>query len=150
MKQWVRRHLLDLPEFNVFIFAFLLNLPWEFWQVPFYEGVASALHWDATRMCTQAALGDAAMAVFAFWVVSVRVRTRSWVLKPTTSEVMGFVGMGLLLTVVFEWLATSILGRWTYAGSMPTLPFLGTGLLPLLQWILLPPLILWLTGRQLT
>lgn len=150
MKQWVRRHLLDLPEFNVFLFAFLLNLPWEFWQVPFYEGVASAPHWESTRMCTEAALGDAGMAVFAFWVVSVRVRTRSWVLKPARSEVIGFVAVGVLLTIVFEWLAASILGLWTYAGSMPTLPFLGTGLLPLLQWILLPPLILWLTGRQLT
>ena len=86
---------------------------------------------DADR---ELALGDAGMAVFAFWMVSVRVRTRSWALKPTRSEVMGFVAVGVLLTVVFEWLATSILSRWTYAGSMPTLPFLGTGLLPLLQW----------------
>jgi hypothetical protein len=33
---------------------------------------------------------------------------------------------------------------------MPTLPVLGTGLLPLLQWIFLPPLIAWFVHRQLT
>ncbi|WP_205527550.1 hypothetical protein [Halomonas sp. JS92-SW72] len=32
---------------------------------------------------------------------------------------------------------------------MPTLPLLGTGLAPLLQWLLLPPLIVWLARRQL-
>ena len=25
------------PEFNVALFAFLLNLPWELWQVPLFE-----------------------------------------------------------------------------------------------------------------
>jgi hypothetical protein len=35
MKRW-----LDLPEINVAIFAFLLNLAWEFAQVPLFAGMA--------------------------------------------------------------------------------------------------------------
>lgn len=34
MKRWI-----DLPELNVAIFAFLLNLAWEFAQVPLFEGM---------------------------------------------------------------------------------------------------------------
>jgi hypothetical protein len=33
---------------------------------------------------------------------------------------------------------------------MPTLPILGTGLIPAFQWLLLPPVIVWLVRRQLT
>jgi len=31
---------------------------------------------------------------------------------------------------------------------MPVLPILGTGLLPLLQWLVIPSLILWQLGKQ--
>lgn len=34
--------------------------------------------------------------------------------------------------------------------SMPVVPFLEVGLAPLLQWILLPPIALWIVRRQLT
>jgi hypothetical protein len=54
-----------------------------------------------------------------------------------------------VLTVIFEALATGGLNRWEYAPLMPTLPLLGTGLLPFLQWLLLPPIILWFVKRQL-
>ena len=33
------RGLTYLPEFNIVIFALLLNFPWEFLQVPFYGGM---------------------------------------------------------------------------------------------------------------
>ena len=26
------------PEFNILVFSFLLNLMWEYWQVPFFRG----------------------------------------------------------------------------------------------------------------
>ncbi|WP_162899861.1 hypothetical protein [Halomonas sp. JS92-SW72] len=45
--------------------------------------------------------------------------------------------------------ATVLQDRWQYGELMPTLPLLGTGLAPLLQWLLLPPLIVWLARRQL-
>ena len=40
-------------------------------------------------------------------------------------------------------------GRWEYAEAMPRLPLLGTGLAPLLQWLLIPPLVIWLVRRQI-
>lgn len=142
--------ILDLPELNVALFAFLLNYPWEFLQVPFFEAMAAAPHWDAVRFCTRATLGDAGIALIAFWAVAAWVRSRAWILEPNTKHVVGFVAVGLAITVAFEWLATEILGRWAYAERMPTLPLLGTGILPLAQWIILPPIIAWFVRRQLT
>lgn len=60
-----------------------------------------------------------------------------------------FTMMGTVVTVLAEWLGTEQLHIWAYAEQMPTLPLLGTGLLPLLQWLLLPPLVLWFVQWQL-
>ena len=58
--------LLDQPETNILIFALLLNYPWEFLQVPFFEGMAVASHWDAVKVCTRATFGDAVIMLFAY------------------------------------------------------------------------------------
>lgn len=56
----IRRPLriLDQPEFNVVLFGLLVNLPWEFLQVPFFRGMETALHWAAVKECTAAAAGE--------------------------------------------------------------------------------------------
>ena len=141
---------LDLPEFNVVIFAYMLNFLWEFWQVPFFGDMATAAHWEAIKFCTRATAGDVGIMLVAFWIVSIAVKSRTWVRNPGPRNVVGFVSVGVVITIFFEWLATNVLDRWVYAESMPTLPILGTGLIPLVQWVLIPPLVLWFVRRQLT
>jgi hypothetical protein len=72
------------------------------------------------------------------------------VIAPTRGRVAGFVAVGLLITIVMERLATGLFARWAYADAMPVVPLLEVGLSPLLQWIVLPPLIVWFVRRQLT
>lgn len=141
--------ILEIPEVNIGIFAFLLNYPWEFLQVPFFAGMAAAPHWPAVLFCTRAAAGDAAIAVAAYWIVAAMVRRRAWVTTPNMRHVVGFVAAGLVITTIVERLATEVWNRWEYAAIMPTLPVLGTGVVPLLQWIVLPPLVVWFVRRQL-
>lgn len=148
-RRMVARGWLETPEVNLAFFSFLLHFVWEMWQVPFFAAMPSTSHWSGVAICTQATFGDAAMAVFALWVAALPRRLRRWFFAPSRSEVALYLGTGLALTVAFEWLATGPLGRWSYAPEMPTLPLLGTGLLPVLQWIVLPPIALWLTARQL-
>jgi hypothetical protein len=140
---------LRTPEFNVLIFSLLLNLAWEVWQVPFFRGMADQPHWLGVKACTQATFGDAGIALAAFWVAAIVARTRSWILQPRKSDIVLFLGIGVVVTVIFEALATGTLERWAYTDAMPRLPLLGTGLLPLLQWLALPPLILWFVRRQI-
>ena len=140
---------LDTPELNVVLFSFLLNMTWEFWQTPFFAGLAHAKHWDAVVMCTRAALGDALISLFAFWTVSTCAKSRRWVINPVRWQQLTFTAVGLLATIVLEILATRVLDRWHYGDAMPVVPLIRVGLMPILQWSLLPPLVLWFVRRQL-
>ena len=144
--------LLDQPETNILIFAFLLNYPWEFLQVPFFEGMAVATHWDAVKVCTRATLGDAAIMLLAYWSVAVAVSDRWWFRASSRMQMLGFIAVGVIITVTIEHFATQSMDPawgWRYSDSMPTVPIVGVGLTPLLQWILLPPLAIWFIRRQL-
>lgn len=145
----LRSRVLVSPEFNVGLFAFLLNYPWEFLQVPFFEAMPEMAHWEAVVFCTRATLGDVLIALVAYGLVAMVLRNRAWVRQPGTAAMTGFVLVGVLITIGLEWHATEIQGRWQYGELMPTLPLLGTGLTPMLQWILLPPLVVWLVRRQM-
>jgi len=137
------------PEFNVLVFSFLINLGWEVWQVPFFRGMANQPHWLGVKACTQATFGDAGIALAAFWVTAIFARARSWMLQPRKLDIAIFLGVGVAATIVLEALATGVLERWAYNDALPRLPILGTGLLPLLQWLALPPLVLWFVRRQI-
>jgi hypothetical protein len=139
---------MNWPETNVVLFAFLLNLPWELWQIPLFKNMPSLAHWDGVILCTRAALGDAVIALLAFWLVAVMARARDWMRRPSGATLGAFVAIGLIVTIALEYWATQIGGRWDYADAMPRLPLLGTGLAPLLQWLLIPPLVVWLVRRQ--
>jgi hypothetical protein len=136
------------PEVFVVLFSLLLNLAWEMWQVPFFDGMAEGRHWDGIRVCTQAAFGDALISLGAFAVVALWTGSRNWLIAPRRRELALYVGVGLAVTVVLESLATGPLDRWSYGDDMPRLPWLGTGMLPILQWLLLPLPILWLARNQ--
>ncbi|MBA3732601.1 MAG: hypothetical protein H0W93_09720 [Gammaproteobacteria bacterium] len=139
---------LNQPELNIAIFAFLLNFVWEMWQLPFYEGIAAIPYWKNLSGCTLATLGDVVIALSAFWVVAIVVHSRWWILHPSLRQVLGLILIGVVVTILFEALATG-LDRWRYAETMPTLLLVGTGLTPLLQWIVLPPIIVFFVRRQL-
>lgn len=144
-----RQRILASPEFNIALFAFLLNYPWEFLQVPFFQAMPEMPHWDAIFYCTRATLGDVLITLVAFWLVAAWQRNRDWLLRPRLPALAGFVAVGVLVTIALEWHATALADRWQYAGFMPTVPLLGTGLLPLLQWLILPLVVIWLTRRQI-
>jgi len=78
----------ELPEFNVAVFALLLNYPWEFSQVPLFAGMADAPHWDAIRICAIATLGDIVIMLIAYWLVAVIARSRFWFAAPTAAQLM--------------------------------------------------------------
>ena len=143
------RALLDLPELHVVLFAFLLNFAWEILQSGFYRGMREMPHGDAVRLCTLATLGDVGMTLAAFWVVAWLGGGRRWLLRPTWAHVVGFTGLGLAITLVFEHLATQVWGLWSYSEAMPVIPILEVGLVPLLMWSVLPPLVIWFAHRQL-
>lgn len=139
-------------ESNIVVFALLLNFPWEILQAPLFAGMADGPFIDAIRGCAQGTLGDAVIMLFAYWTVSGIDASRDWILRPSGRQLTLFVSVGVVITAVIEWLA--IRGHWvqswTYSTAMPVVPVIGVGLSPLLQWIVLPLLLVWFVRRQLS
>lgn len=129
------------------LFAFLLNFAWEMLQAPLYRGMADAAHWAAVRTCTVATVGDVGILLVAYGLVAAVARQRWWAAMPTARRVAGFVAAGLVMTVALEALNVYVLERWAYGPRMPLL--VGIGIAPVLQWLVLPPLTLWLARRHL-
>jgi hypothetical protein len=144
-----RARIAEAAEIPVVLFSFLLHVVWEFLQVPLYAELAEMPHWEAVVLCTRATLGDVGMALAAFWVASLAARSRDWLLRPSLIPVVAFLAVGIILTIAFEYHATRIALRWTYAVAMPRMPPFGTGLSPLLQWLVIPPVVIWLARRHL-
>jgi len=142
--------IIGLPESNMAIFSFLLNFVWEMWQITFFVAIPIEPHWVGVAACTQATFGDVAISLIAFWSVAALARSRWWIIRSSSAQVVSFVAVAVVITIMLEALATGPLERWSYTPSMPTLPITGTGILPLFQWILLPPLTIWFVRRQLT
>ncbi|MEH6669644.1 hypothetical protein [Halopseudomonas sp.] len=139
---------LNLPELHVAIFAFFLHFIWELMQLPLFAGFDDAHYFYVILHCTKATGGDVIISLAAFWTASAVARSRYWFLANRRLPLGIFLVAGLLITVVFELLATGPLQRWTYAQSMPMLPFTNVGLSPIAQWIVLPLLQLWFVRRQ--
>jgi hypothetical protein len=99
------QRLLQTPELILAIFAFLLNLAWEVWQVPFFRGMADQPHWLGVKACTLATFGDAGIALAAFWITAFFARTRSWIMQPGRSDIATFIGLGLAATITLETLS---------------------------------------------
>ena len=51
--------------------------------------------------------------------------------------------VAIAYTVYSEWLNVNVRRSWAYSELMPTVPIIGTGVGPLLQWIALPTLVQW-------
>lgn len=144
------RALTATPEFNLAVFALLLNFPWEVLQAPLFEGMSAAPHSAVIGACLQATLGDVVIMLLAHASVVVVTRRRRWVLAPSRREVAGFVAVGVAITAMIEWLATRghWAQTWAYSSAMPLIPGIGVGLSPLLQWAVVPPMVLWFARRQ--
>jgi hypothetical protein len=95
-----------------------------------------------------ATFGDALIALTGFWTVAFFAKSRYWFHQPKWRQLSIFILVSLVITIVFEKLATGVLNKWEYVDIMPTLPVLGTALTPILQWIILPLIIVWFVKRQ--
>ncbi len=135
-------------QIKLFFLGFVINFVWEMLQMPLFSYPADSSMTQINLACIQASAGDAAMIVIAFWVVVFLQKDREWYLHPSVRSLVLFLLPGVIMTIVFEAMATGPLDRWAYTNAMPTLPGLGTGLAPLAQWLLLPPLIIFIIRHQ--
>ena len=139
--------ILAAPETNLFLFAFLLNFVYEVWQAPYYEFYGSPSLAAKINDLTHCTFGDGVIILVSSWVVSVLVRSRDWVLYPTLKSTVLFTSIGLLYTLAIETYRVNI--SKAYGVPVLAIPMLGMSVLALIQWIVLPPFILYLARRHM-
>lgn len=129
------------------LFAFLLNFVWEMLQTPLFASMPHLPHWPMTLVCLWATVGDVGIAMIAFTAGAATDKRLSWFKAPSKPASAAYLAAGILLTAVLELHAIGT-ARWAYSELMPTLPWIGIGAAPFLQWIILPPFVLHLTRRH--
>jgi hypothetical protein len=137
------------PELNIAIFAFLLNFVWEVLQTPFFIDISSDINtivWFRLH-CT---FGDVMISLGCFWLVALIFKSRVWLLHPNKLNVFLFTAFGIGYTIFSEIKSVTIKDFWGYSDLMPVIPFIGVGVVPLIQWIVIPPLIVFFVRRQLS
>ena len=76
---------------------------------------------------------------------------RRWFLdfKRAKLKFIGFVILGVGYTSLSEWLNVHLFRSWGYDEAMPLIPWLHLGLTPLLQWVIVPPVVLLMVRHYL-
>ncbi|PSB48929.1 hypothetical protein C7B80_04300 [Cyanosarcina cf. burmensis CCALA 770] len=146
ISKWIVR-VMATPEVNLFIFAFLLNFVYEVWQAPYYEFYGSPSFLDKIKDLTHCTFGDGVIILISNWIVSGLARSRYWVLKPSRKLMLLFTGTGLVITLITETYRVNV--SKTYGVPVLAVPGLGMSSLAVVQWIILPPLVLYFARRQM-
>lgn len=92
--------------------------------------------------------GDLLIAAGALALAIVLFGRRTWPDRRYLVVAAATIGLALAYTVFSEWLNVDLRRSWAYRDTMPTLPVLGTGMSPLLQWIAIPALGFWIAGQH--
>ena len=135
------------PEVDLLILSFLGHFTWELLQAPLFASLSQTEHFAGIVICLKATLGDLAIALAAFWCAAVVGKSRNWIADTGMAALAVFFAVGILATIGLEYLHTEVTDHWAYDGVMPTLPILGTGLSPILQWFFVPVFVLWYMHR---
>jgi hypothetical protein len=125
-----------------------LHLLWEIvqlplytiWSEPFGRRAFAVLH------CTA---GDLMIAGLSLLAALALVGKADWPITGSRPVWLLLLLFGVGYTAYSEWINVNVLRSWAYSPLMPTLPFLGTGLAPLQQWLVVPTVALWMArGRR--
>lgn len=129
---------------TVFLTSVPLHYLWEVAQMPLYVESGSWLQF--ALHCIVPSLGDGLIMLMILCTGILVFRSGDWFIQPGPAGYAVMLIAGLLISVIVEWGAVYVLGRWRYTASMPLLPGLGIGLSPVLQMLFLPPIAFRLTA----
>jgi hypothetical protein len=107
-------------------------------QLPLYTlwrtGSGRALL-EAVLHCTA---GDIVIATVTLVLVLVIIGDVRWPDERPIAVAAGVIASGIAYTVRSEYLNTVVRQTWAYSEWMPAVPWIGTGLAPLAQWMVVP------------
>jgi len=119
----------------------MLQLPlYMIWSTGTFREIAFAvLH------CTA---GDLMIASLSLLIALLIFGNFAWPSERFVAVVVTTLGIGIGYTIYSEWMNTTVRKTWEYSKLMPTIPMLGTGLSPLMQWLIVPTIGFWAIQRR--
>jgi hypothetical protein len=129
------------------IVAAIGHLVWEAAQLPLYT-----IWWDGTAREIAVAVmhctgGDVLISTVTLLIAAIVTWLCGWHLFGARMAATAIV-LGIAYTIMSEWLNVAVWHSWSYSSAMPVLPWLGTGLSPLFQWLVVPALAFAITSRS--
>ena len=132
---------------HVAALAWPINFAWEMAQAYLYAPMGTVF--EATWQCLVASLWDVVIVLGTTAATSLAFRGTAWLVegRPVAFATAALIGAGI--AVVIEWRALT-LEWWAYGQRMPVIPRLSVGIVPVLQMVLIPPVIFLLARRTLS
>ena len=125
------------------------HMIWEIAQLPLYTIWRTGTGRDIVIAVLHCTLGDLSIALVTLIMALVVIGSPSWPTQQFAAVLATAVVLSVGYTVYSEYVNTIVRRDWAYGPLMPTLPWIGTGLSPLLQWIIVPSLALaWSTRSR--
>ena len=118
----------------------IAHLLWETFQLPLYTIWLNSRTQDIAFAVVHCTVGDIMIAGLSLLAALVVLGARTWPAEQFVRVIALTISIGAAYTVFSEWLNTSVRKSWTYSELMPIVPWIGTGLSPLLQWLVVPAL----------
>ena len=132
------------PEVILIVGGLLLNFAWELLQTPLYADAGKPWRY-LLRTRAHCTGGDVLILLAAHAVTALAARDRRWARHQSRAPILIFVLTGLAYTGLSEWFNARVTLSWAYADLMPT--FFGIGAAPLLQWLVIPAILVALLRR---
>src|SRR5882672_3185014 len=119
------------------------NLVWEFAQLQLYTIWRTGTSGEIVFAAVHCTGGDLLIAGTTLVGALMVAGHRNWPLSRYRTVAVIAIVAGLLYTIFSEWMNTEVRGSWAYTELMPRIPPLGSGLAPIAQWLIIPPLAFW-------
>ena len=114
------------------------KLFWETAQLPLYTLWRTEPVRSIVRAALHCTAGDVVIAMAALVIALASVGNARWPDERMVVVAVAVVAIGVVYTIGSEYLNTVLRRSWSYTESMPTLPWIATGLAPLAQWVVVP------------
>jgi hypothetical protein len=123
------------------------NLAWEAAHLPLYTLWNTGTAREKLFAIVHCTGGDVLIALTCLAVALITVGHRDWPLCTFRPVAAVTVILGVGYTIFSEWLNIVVRQSWAYSELMPVVPIIDTGVTPLMQWLVVPLVALWLARR---
>jgi hypothetical protein len=127
------------------LLALGLHLAWEIGQLPFYTLWEEREIWRIALYVMHCVLGDVMIATLTYLAVALAWRQLNWLRQRPWAGGMMLITMGMGYAVFSEWYNVYRIESWAYSDAMPLV--FGVGITPLMQWLVVPGVMLVLIKR---